>query len=121
MNGAGPEPEHPRHQLLDRPLAQEKARILLPRTSCNRVLHPINVGGMLRAGPDGIELHTVETESPGSSMIWSFDRGLRLKGLSASSALHKIHEELRQQGKIDQPLNAEVERLKRDVRYLKPL
>jgi hypothetical protein len=121
MNGAGPEPEHPRHQLLDRPLAQEKARILLPRTSCNRELHPFNVGGMLRSGPDGIELHTVETESPGSSMIWSFDRGLRLKGLSASSALHKIHEEMRQQGKIDQRLDVELEELKRQVRYLKPL
>lgn len=119
-NAAGASAQtNPHYQILDMPVAKERAKAYFRRTCISRALEPYNEAKYMRLGKDNIWVSVIEQpgNDPGASVIASVDYdltpNLELKTVSVPDFFATVHKQLEKRGVLDHPFTqAELDPLK---------
>jgi hypothetical protein len=110
----------PEFQLHGREAAQEKLRLLFPRSDLNRALFQLNVATDPEVEHGSLRLTVLECITPRGCGIWyEFDKNFRLiAAYAGSDEFRSAHERFYQTGKNVHPLTAEEQAAFQKVRCL---
>ena len=117
--GASEESERPKFQIHGIGLAQERLRLLFPRSDLNKAVNSYNTGWDVAVEKGSIRLTVFECISPPSCAVWyEFDRDLRLISAYAGEELRAAHAKFFLNAKGAHPFGLEDEMALRKVRCL---
>lgn len=107
VNGASPQTDA-RYQLLDMPLAAERARFFFRPTCIGRALQPYNIGGRIAIRDDGMAVSVWEKiqEPSAVGIDYEFGPDLTLRGITPPDGFYTVHKQLEAQGVLDHRFSA---------------
>jgi hypothetical protein len=85
----GASKEDEKHQILGKGPAAGVVRYLLPRSCLNQKFSTMNSVFLIDVTKNEIIAHTMERETPGATLMWSFDTALTFRHTSESSLYSK--------------------------------
>ncbi len=117
--GASTEVARPELQIHGMGAAQERLRVLFPRSDLNKAQFVYNAGGEVTVERGSIRLSVRESLQPPGCLIWyEFDRHLHLATAYADEQFRSTHAQFYLRGKDAHTLSAEEEAAFRKVRCL---
>lgn len=85
---------NPKYQILDMPVATERARILFPRSCINKLEYEYNFPTELDIYPKTVAVHIAENVERSPSIIYTFDYSLQLQSASPGDGFITVHREM---------------------------
>jgi hypothetical protein len=115
------EEEDPQHQWIGMAPGRELARVLFPRSCLNIKELEYNYVNALSWSNDLLVVHVVETESPGSTIMYKLDAGLNPVDVNLTDTFRGNHKTMEMEKTIDHPLGEQEISSFHRLRYLTPI